>query len=47
MPSCCVYQTLNRLTELEAEEWKSFNDKLDDFKALGAQVHLTLVMVSC
>ena len=41
-PSCCelcVYQTLNRLTELEAEEWKSFNDKLTDFKAIGAQVH--------
>merc|ERR1711874_484658 len=28
----------NRLTELEAEEWKSFNDKLTDFKAIGAQV---------
>jgi len=28
----------NRLTELEAEEWKSFNDKLADFKAIGAQV---------
>merc|ERR1719347_2077762 len=28
----------NRLTELEAEEWKSFNDKLSDFKAIGAQV---------
>jgi len=28
----------NRLTELEAEEWKSFNDKLADFKAVGAQV---------
>ena len=27
-----------RLTELEAEEWKSFNDKLTDFKAIGAQV---------
>ena len=27
-----------RLTELEAEEWKSFNDKLSDFKAIGAQV---------
>jgi len=28
----------NRLTELEAEEWKSFNEKLTDFKAIGAQV---------
>jgi len=28
----------NRLTELEAEEWKAFNDKLTDFKAIGAQV---------
>jgi len=28
----------NRLTELEAEEWKAFNDKLNDFKTIGAQV---------
>ena len=28
----------DRLTELEAEEWKSFNEKLTDFKAMGAQV---------
>ena len=34
--------TLVRLTELEAEEWKSFNDKLADFKAVGAQVRLSL-----
>ena len=37
---------LVRLTELEADEWKAFSDKLADFKALGAQVHLTLVMMS-
>ena len=31
-----------RLTELEAEEWKAFNNKLADFKAIGAQVRLIL-----
>ena len=41
-----IVNTLVRLTEIEAEEWKAFSDKLDDFKALGAQVHLTLVMMS-
>ena len=34
-----------RLTELEAEEWKSFNDKLADFKAIGAQVSLTELLL--
>ena len=38
-----IVNNLVRLTE----EWKAFSDKLDDFKALGAQVHLTLMMVSC
>ena len=41
-----IVNTLVRLTEIEAEEWKAFSDKLADFKALGAQVHLTLVMMS-
>ena len=48
MLSCCefcVYQTLfNRLlTELEAEEWKSFNDKFTD---IGAQVIFTEMMMA-
>ena len=37
-----VKPVFKRLTELEAEEWKSFNDKLSDFKAIGAQVRLVL-----
>ena len=37
-----VNLVFKRLTELEAEEWKSFNDKLTDFKAIGAQVRLIL-----
>ena len=37
-----VNLVFERLTELEAEEWKSFNDKLTDFKAIGAQVRLIL-----
>ena len=36
---------MNNLVRL-TEEWKAFSDKLADFKALGAQVHLTLVMMS-
>ena len=47
MLSCCefcVYQTLfNRLTELEAEEWKSFNDKFTD---IGDQVRFTEMMMA-
>ena len=40
----CVYQTLfNRLTELEAEEWKSFNYKFTD---IGAQVRFTEMMMA-
>ena len=42
-----IVNTLVRLTEIEAEEWKAFSDKLADFKALGTQVHLTPMMVSC
>ena len=43
-PMCplVVNPLFKRLTELEAEEWKSFNDKLSDFKAIGAQVRLVL-----
>ena len=40
MSSGCEHY--DRLTELEAEEWKSFNDKLTDFKAIGAQVRFIL-----
>ena len=47
MLSCCefcVHQTLfNRLTELEAEEWKSFNDKFTD---IGDQVRFTEMMMA-
>ena len=43
-PMCPLVESpvFKRLTELEAEEWKSFNDKLSDFKAIGAQVRLVL-----
>ena len=43
-PMCPLVESpvFKRLTELEAEEWKSFNNKLADFKAIGAQVRLIL-----
>ena len=35
----------HRLSELEAGEWRDFSEKLSDFKAIGAQVSLTELLL--
>ena len=37
----------DKLTDLEAREWKQFSDEMEQFREAGAQVHFTAMFFNC